>query len=112
MSTSEFNAIDPLGGSFGSFAHVRAQAEAEEAGRSWIKRKLIAILDWVRYDEPNLTDGEITLSVEEGVEEPLSPQQESDIAATVEALRGVRPVQSCFYDKLLTGSQPDDEPTR
>ncbi|MCW2980642.1 MAG: hypothetical protein JWO14_2369 [Solirubrobacterales bacterium] len=106
-STSEFPAIDPLGGSLGSYAHIRAEAEAHEAARSWLKRKLMVIVDWATYDEPNLTDGEITLSVDEGADEPLSPQEESDIAATVKALHGVGPVKSRFYDELLSEPDPD-----
>lgn len=63
MSTTEFEAIDPLGGILHPNWEKRKQEEAARANRSPIRRLLGHIATWWTADEPNIGTYDTKLEV-------------------------------------------------
>jgi hypothetical protein len=105
VTTTDFEAIDPLGGVLHP-SWERHQAEEEAQARQFILRRgLRRLLAWWRSDEPNLTTGDTRLDVDEGEMEnlpPLTARQERDRAVVAAAFKDAQPIRSSFYDKLFS----------
>jgi hypothetical protein len=110
VSTTDFEAIDPLGGILHPNYENRMRQEAAEAKRFFLRRWFKQFVDWVRLDEPNLTTGDTRLDVDPGEVGALTPQQAEDKRAAVAAFKGVGPVETDFYDDLLSPKAPSDAP--
>lgn len=111
VTTTDFEAIDPLGGVLHPSWERRKAEEEAQASQFILRRGLRRLLAGWRSDEPNLTTGDTRLDVDEGEMEnlpPLTPRQERDRAVVAAAFKDAQPIHSSFYDKLFSPKDSSD----